>query len=163
MDDVSYFAEPVFQDGIIAQAVEQVVASGTQYYSSAGNSGNLNDGTSGVWEGDFAAVPPPLPLAGLGEAHDFGGGANFNTITLDSPSLFTLQWSDPQGGSGSDYDLFLLNPNLTQVLASSTNVQDGDDDAFEAIASRTATANINDTGNTLVILRRPGPRCATCI
>jgi hypothetical protein len=69
VDDVSYFAEPVFQDGIIAQAVEQVIAGGVQYYSSAGNSGNLNDGTSGVWEGDFAATPPPLPLTGLGDAH----------------------------------------------------------------------------------------------
>lgn len=157
VDDVSYFAEPVFQDGIIAQAVEQVVADGTQYYSSAGNSGNLNDGTSGVWEGDFAAVPPPLPLVGLGDAHDFGGGTNFDTITLDSPSVFTLQWSDPHGGSDNDYDLFLLNEDLTQVLASSTNVQDGNDDPFEAISSRADNdININDTGNTLVILRRPG-------
>ena len=39
VDDVSYFAEPVFQDGIIAQAVASVVADGAQYYSSAGNSG----------------------------------------------------------------------------------------------------------------------------
>jgi uncharacterized repeat protein (TIGR01451 family) len=157
VDDVAYFAEPVFQDGIIAQAVEQVVADGAQYYSSAGNSGNLNDGTSGVWEGDFAATPPPLPLTGLGDAHDFGGGMNFNLITLDSPSLFTLQWSDPQGGSGNDYDLFLLNHDMTQVLASSTDVQNGDDDPFEAISSRAADdSNINDTGNVLVILRRPG-------
>ena len=156
VDDVSYFAEPVFQDGIIAEAVAQVIADGAQYYSSAGNSGNFNDGTSGVWEGDFAGTAPPLPLTGLGDAHDFGGGVNFNEITLDSPSLFTLQWSDPHAGSGNDYDLFLLNDDLTQVLASSTDVQDGDDDPFEAISSRTATGNINDTGNVLVVLRRPG-------
>lgn len=156
VDDVSYFAEPVFQDGIIAQAVDQVVADGAQYYSSAGNSGNQNDGTSGVWEGNFAAVPPPLPLTGLGDAHDFGGGANFDTITADSPNFFILQWSDPQGASGNDYDLFLLNDSLTQVLASSTDTQDGNDDPFEIISSRSATGNINDTGNTLVILRRPG-------
>lgn len=156
VDDVSYFAEPVFQDGIVAQAVEQVIADGAQYYSSAGNSGNFNDATSGVWEGDFAATPPPLPLTGLGAAHDFGGGTNFDVITSDSPSLFTLQWSDPQGGSGNDYDLFLLNAAMTQVLASSTDVQNGDDDPFEAIASASATGNINDTGNVLVVLRRPG-------
>ena len=157
VDDVSYFAEPVFQDGIIAQAVDQVVAAGAQYYSSAGNSGNLNDGTSGVWEGDFAGTPAPLPLAGLGDAHDFGGGVNFDVIALDSPSLFTLQWSDAYGGAGNDYDLFLLNDDLTQVLASSTDVQDGDDDPFEAISSRAGNgANINDTGNVLVVLRRPG-------
>ncbi|MEE9250802.1 MAG: S8 family serine peptidase, partial [Alphaproteobacteria bacterium] len=152
VDDVGYFAEPVFQDGIIAQAVADVVADGAQYYSSAGNSGNLNDATSGVWEGDFIATPAPLPLVGFGDAHDFGGGTNFNTITLDSPFVFTLQWSDPQGGSANDYDLFLLNSDLTQVFASSTNLQDGDDDPFEIIDSR----GFNDTGNVLVIIGRPG-------
>jgi hypothetical protein len=152
VDDIFYFAEPVFQDGIIAQAVEQVVADGAQYYSSAGNSGNLNDGTSGVWEGDFAAAPPPPPLAGFGDAHGFGGGDNFNTITRDSPSVFILQWSDAFGASANDYDLFLLSPDLTTVFAASTGSQDGDDDPFEAIDS----GNFDDTGNTLVVLRFSG-------
>ena len=152
VDDVFYFAEPVFQDGIIAQAVEQVVADGAQYYSSAGNSGNLNDGTSGVWEGDFVAVPAPLPLAGFGAAHDFGGGTNFNRITQDSPSTFTLQWSDAFGASANDYDLFLLSPDLTQVFDSSTDFQDGNDDPFEAIWS----GDFDDTGNALVAVQVPG-------
>jgi Subtilase family len=156
VDDIFYFAEPVFQDGIIAQAVEDVVADGAQYYSSAGNSGNLNDGTSGVWEGDFAEVPAPPVLAGLG-AHDFGGGANFNTIIVDSPFSFTLQWSDPFGASANDYDLFLLSPDLTTVVGLSTNIQDGDDDPFEEISSEDADGNnIDDTGNTLVIIRYAG-------
>jgi uncharacterized repeat protein (TIGR01451 family) len=152
VDDVGYFAEPVFQDGIVAQAVADVVADGAHYYSSAGNSGNLNDGTSGVWEGDFAATPPPLSLVGSGDAHDFGGGTNFNRITSDSSSFFTLHWSDPQGASGNDYDLFLLSSDLTQVFDSSTNVQDGDDDPFESIDTR----QFNDANNVLVIIGRAG-------
>ncbi|MSQ48489.1 MAG: hypothetical protein EXR78_08950 [Deltaproteobacteria bacterium] len=101
VDDVGYFAEPVFQDGIIAQAVNTVTAAGALYFSSAGNSGNKNDNTSGVWEGDFVAIAAPGVVGGT--AHNFGGGQNFNTITVDSPSLFTLQWSDASGASANDY------------------------------------------------------------
>ena len=76
VDDVGYFVESPFQDGqgpavvsptnggVVTQAVKDVAALGAMYFSSAGNSGNLNDGTSGVWEGDFAdggATAAPIP------------------------------------------------------------------------------------------------------
>ena len=56
VDDILYFAEGVFQDDIIAQAVETVAAQGVLYFSAAGNSGNFNDGTSGVYEGEFSGT-----------------------------------------------------------------------------------------------------------
>jgi hypothetical protein len=37
VDDIRYFAEPFFQDGIIAQAIDTVSAMGVMYFSSAGN------------------------------------------------------------------------------------------------------------------------------
>jgi subtilisin family serine protease len=152
VDDVVYFAEPAFQDGIIAQAVDAVVASGALYFSSAGNEGNLDDGTSGVWEGDFVPTALPPALAGPGlSAHDFGG-VNFNTITRDRPSLITLQWADPWGGACNDYDLFLLNASRTVVFAASTNVQTCAQDPFEQISS----VWFNDAGNTLVIVKHAG-------
>ena len=37
VDDVGYFAAPMFQDGVIAQAVDNVKATGVAYFSAAGN------------------------------------------------------------------------------------------------------------------------------
>jgi hypothetical protein len=134
VDDIGYISSPVFQDGIIAAAVDTVVVDGALYFSAAGNSGNLNDGTSGVWEGDFTAMPAGT-LASLvfGDVHDFGDGTGLNTISAGT-DLITLQWSDPQGRSGNDYDLYLLNAAGNSVIAQSNDPQDGDDDPFESLS-----------------------------
>jgi len=135
VDDVFYFAEPTFQDGIIAQAVEQVVADGAVYFSSAGNSGNLNDGTAGVWEGDYADSGVGIIIPGMasGRLHDFGGGEVSNQLTRNAPFVVTLQWSDPQGGSANDYDLCVLDSTLTFVIECSTDIQAGTQNPFEII------------------------------
>ncbi len=39
VDDLAYVNEPMFQDGIVAQAVDDAVANGAVYFSAAGNSG----------------------------------------------------------------------------------------------------------------------------
>ncbi len=136
VDDIFYFAEPVFQDGIIAQAVETVIADGAIYFSSAGNSGNLNDGTSGVWEGDFVdggdagAVNPNFSG---NRVHDFGSGDLSNQLTANAPFAVTLHWSDPMGASANDYDLCVLDSSLTTIWECSTNFQTGTQDPFEII------------------------------
>jgi hypothetical protein len=152
VDDVFYFAEGVFQDDIVATAVDTVKAADVQYYSSAGNGGNFNDGQMGVWQGDFTATTTPTPLVGSGTAADFGGGDAGNDITADSQSYFTLQWSDPLGASANDYDLYLLDSTLASVLDSSTSFQDGNDYPYEQID----TTSFNDTGNVLVVLKYSG-------
>ncbi len=160
VDDVAYLTEPVFQDGIIADAIDTVVADGALYFSAAGNDGNLNDGTSGVWEGDFDPVPTaarPPALAALGvEVHDFGDGTGLNVITADSPFFFALQWADPQGASANDYDFCLLDAAGTVIYECAIDIQDGDDDPFEAINS----ISIDDTGVALAIITytTPSPR-----
>jgi len=41
-DDVGYFDEPFFQDGIVAQAIDAVEAQGVAYFSAAGNDANAS-------------------------------------------------------------------------------------------------------------------------
>ncbi len=161
VDDVFYFVETPFQDGqapsvvsntnggVVIQAVNDVTAAGAMYFSSAGNSGNKNDNTSGVWEGDFVdggASAAPLPA---GSVHNFGG-QNFNLLTAANTSApISLYWSDPLGGSANDYDLFRLNAAGTAIAASSTNIQNGTQDPIEQISQSTANPRI-------VILKKAG-------
>ena len=105
-----YLRESAFQDNLAAQAVTAAVADGCVYVAGSGDFGNLNDGTSAVWEGDYTAGTP-LTVGGtqVGIRHDFGGGVEENRVTRDSYYEFTLQWADPLGASTNDYDLFLVD------------------------------------------------------
>jgi len=130
VDDIIYFAESPFHDDIVSTAVNQVTADGALYFSSAGNEGNFNDGTSGTWEGDFKNSRVTLPGLPGGTLHDFGSGVISNFVEIGG-LVTTLHWSDPQGGSSNDYDFFIMNNTLTTVLDAGTELQDGDDDPFE--------------------------------
>ncbi len=133
VDDVSYPTSPVFQDGIVAAAVEEVAAEGVLYFSAAGDGGNANDGTSGTWEGDYVDSGEVVHLVpedgsnGDGVLHDFGGSL-MNAVTTTAPNGVMLQWSDPVDASDNDYDLCLLDADGTTVLACSTNWQEGPGD-----------------------------------
>ena len=134
VDDVLYFAEPMFQDGIIAQTVDSVVAAGVAYFSSAGNQARQSY-QSAFRAGDFFAdgafqsiFGAPFFLGGI--AHNFnssGGKKHFQSITIPALTtvIFSLQWDSPffsvSGfpGTQNDLDIYLLDASLTQVLAGS--------------------------------------------
>jgi Subtilase family len=138
VDDVGY------GNDVISQAVSEVVKDKAIYFSSASNDGNLKNGTSGTWEGDFAAQQ-----SNIGIVHDFGGGNVFNTVKSASPNSFAvLFWSDPLTGSANDYDLFALNNAGTVVKASSTDPQNGSQDPIEAVQV--------SPGDQVVILQKGG-------
>jgi hypothetical protein len=168
VDDIFYFAEAVFQDGqvssivsntnggVVTQAVNDVTAGGALYFSSAGNEGNVNDGTSGVHESDFrngGVVNLPAPF-GPQVVHDFDPGpgvSQFNRITLGSANPISLTWADPLGASSNDYDLFVLNSAGTAIVAASTGTQDGTQDPFEIVGG-----GANVTNNRVVVAKFSG-------
>ncbi|TWT92884.1 Bacillopeptidase F precursor [Botrimarina colliarenosi] len=129
VDDVIYFAEPMFQDGVIAQAIDTVVANGATYFSSAGNNGrdSWDDAFRGSGESRFGA-----------ELHDFDPGPGVDTlqgitVPVGSSFILSFQWDSPffsvSGGAGTqnDLDVYVLNSTGTSVLASSTTRNLGGD------------------------------------
>ncbi len=135
VDDVTYFNESPFQDQVISQAVTTVSNAGAMYFSSARNSGNKNDNTSGTWEGDFLdGGAAAAPVTTVGRLHDFGG-STFNTVTAANGDRVDLFWADQLGASANDYDLFVLDSTGVSVLRSSTNIQSGTQDPYESVSA----------------------------
>ena len=129
VDDLGFILEPFFEDGPIAQAVASVVASDTVYVSAAGNDGQSH------WEADY--------VAGTNSFHDFSGGDINMSVTVagGGTMVAVLQWNDPFGASGTDYDLYVCTPGSTPPAVLSGGVcffsaitQDGDDDPLEGIS-----------------------------
>jgi hypothetical protein len=124
VDDVFYFAEPFFQDGIIAQAINQVVASGVSYFSSAGNS------AANSYESQFRSSGSSVLFAGS-DAHDFDPGAGVDvfqevTVPLGATVRISMQWDQPfasvsGAGSTNDIDIALLNASGTTIVAESVD------------------------------------------
>ena len=111
VDDILYFAEPMFEDGIVAQAVDDVHRDGVAYFSSAGNDARAS------YESRFR-------LSGeegiSGRRHDFASGRKVDglqraTASAGSVTLLSLQWDQPslssngKRGSASDVDVWFYD------------------------------------------------------
>jgi hypothetical protein len=92
-DDVRYFDEPFFSDGMVAQAVDIVTGRGVAYYSSAGN--QKRDSYSSDFHGINVAVNPGTKLkAGkvIRRFHNFG--------TAQAPSILQPVDVTPDAAAG---------------------------------------------------------------
>ena len=162
VDDLGYPGEAPFQDDVIAQAVNTVTAAGVVYVSAAGNSGNEDAGTSSAWEGNFvSAGAANSTLLEPGTLHSFGK-TNYDTIVTNSiayPGALQpeLYWSDPLGASSNDYDLFILDPTGSYVVADSNNSQTGTQDPYETVDTlSTNTGADGDVGDRIVVVLYSG-------
>ncbi len=133
-DDVIFFTEPFFQDGIVAQAVDTVKGLGVAYFSSAGNAGRR------AYEAPFR---PSGHSFGVGsareEAHDFDPGPGIDicqriTVPVGRTLTLVYQWDQPFAstmvgapGSASDMDIFLTNAACTIVIRSGAERNVGGD------------------------------------
>ena len=127
VDDLRSYTEPMFQDGVIAQAVNQVVNRGVAYFSSAGNYSNTG------YDHNFEAITQVPAILGLPNgtvAHDFDPDPTrvnpLQNITIPVGTHFyiSLQWDSPfrsassgSQGATSDLDIYLLDNGGNQILA----------------------------------------------
>ncbi len=154
VDDVTYITEPFFRDGVIAQAVNQVVAAGVSYFSAAGNFGRK------AFDGVFNGIPAPNGLGISGLVHDFGGGNALQQLTFLDPGSYTivLQWDDdiysvgsPSSGTQTDLDIYLVDNGGTTLFGFNRN--NLGTDPFEVLPFTVTTP----TTGQLLIAKASGP------
>lgn len=122
-DDVGYATEPIFQDGIVAQAITDVTQnSNVTYLSLAHNSSNSG------YQSAFRGVNATITGIGAGRFLDFDPGPGVSTslpIAVTNPnSVAMLQWDNPfyvTNGVTTDLDFYFLDANGAVVGTFNTN------------------------------------------
>ena len=168
VDDIGYLGQPFFQDGVIAQAVDQVVADGAAYFSAAGNSGA--ESYEAAYSDSGLSAPADFSINGL--TYSLG---NFHTVDPNDPNgiapTFTLppgaelfmaiQWDQPfasSGGSGATTDLDVLLIDESQnilAIANDNNILSGD--AAEILFYRNRTGATQNVGLMIGVFAGPLP------
>ena len=131
LDDLIYYAEPMFQDGIIAQAAQSAVDNGVPYLSAAGNQADY--GIHEPYEDSNSSSDNLLATPNGDDFHRFAGGDHDQYAAVTIPPgcglLLVLQWNEPFDGTlgmgaSSDLDLYLCTaPNPANCDFGSASIQ----------------------------------------
>ncbi len=128
-DDVIYFDEPMFSDGVVARAVDTVAASGVMYFSAAGNEQGAGYVATFTPVSDTTAragipgqnlklnqVPDKLTKGGFHNFSTTAGKVDISqTFTADAGGfpLFVFQWNDPYASMThpvtTDYNILIFD------------------------------------------------------
>lgn len=154
VDDVAYFTEPFFQDGVIAQAVTEVTQQrGVTYFSSASNNAdNSYENATPSFVTDNEGVS--RLNFGTAAAPDFAQGF---VVTKGYSLVLSLQWSDPfytKAGVKTDLDAYLLTA-AGDTVAQSTIDNVATETPFEVLSFNN-NGSRNTNSYNLVIVRRKG-------
>ena len=132
VEDIFYIEEPMFQDGIIAQAINGVVARGIPFFSAAGNIARTQS-----WDAPTGFDPVTIRGKVL---HRFGSDTRGNPITRMRistsadliPRVLVFQWDQPQKsvsgtvGCQSDIDIYLYRKGRLVARSVNKNIIGGD-------------------------------------
>jgi large repetitive protein len=129
VDDVGFFDEPFFQDGVISQAIDTATADGVSYFSAAGNDGPSN----GYLSAFRAASGTPTGLtAGTYMNFNPSGGTTLElpitTYVPNAQMIFEydqpFETQEPTGSTGvvtSDVDIYIVNAATGAVVFGAAN------------------------------------------
>ena len=123
VDDVGYFLDPYYQDGIIQQAVNNIVASGGTYLASAGNQADSG------YESQFRSVTTTVGSLGSGTYMNFDPSGSTTSaqlgINVYTPDTgIVLQFDQPfytTSGVTSNVEIDILNAAGTVVAQGNAN------------------------------------------
>jgi Subtilase family/Putative Ig domain len=133
-DDVGYYDEPFFQDGLVAQAVDTVEAQGVAYFSAAGNDSDL------AYDNNSASFTSGKTTLADGDPEQLliFGATNVTSLPVSIPALepgefiaMVLEWNQPyvtgapgSPGASSEMDLCVTGwSGTTPVLNLDGNSQ----------------------------------------
>ena len=100
VDDLSFFSEPKFEDGIIAEAVKNFATNGRVYVSSAGNRAQQH------YRAPYNRLTGlNFPSSEYPGVHDYSSGDIGNTVVVPPfcSIVVILQWNNRFGASADDF------------------------------------------------------------